>query len=230
MGFLAPAVPWIIKGGSLLGGWLAGRKAQSSAQQRSPEELQALTSATSAGNSLLQQGQQFQKLGLPAVQSGMGYWDTLLRGSRSAMAGATAGPRGAITDQYRGATQNLEHSGIRGAARDQATAELNRDRVGKIAGLTSGVQPGAAQQLSGLGSGLIEQGGSQMNAAGGLFSGLLGQGAANRQYARSEGEKAGTGIGSFLFDILSSDFKKKPPMGLPTGQTPYPNSNGGIWG
>lgn len=230
MGFLAPALPWIGKGVALLGGYLGGKKAQSSAQQRSPEELASLNAATSAGNSLLQQGQKFQQLGLPAVQQGMSYWDTLLRGSRSAMAGATAGPRGAITDAYRGAEHNLEHSGVTGAARDQATAELNRDKVGKIAGLTSGVQPEAAQQLSGLGTGLVSQGGSQVNAAGGLFQNLLGQGYNNRVYARGEGEKAGKGIGGFLFDILSSGFGGGKKSGLPTGGTPYPNSNGSIWG
>jgi hypothetical protein len=226
MGFLAPALPWIAKGASLLGGWLGGKKAQSSAQQRSPEELAALNSATSAGNTLVQQGQQFNRLGLPAVQSSMGYWDTLLRGSRSAMAGATAGARGAITDQYRGAANNLERSTLQGAQRGQAQEELNRDRVAKIAGLTSGVQPGAADALSKQGDSLLSMGGQQLNAAGGLFQNLLGEGFANRKYARQEGEKAGSGIGSLLFDVLSGfggknsgvsgGLYKSPSFGTPT--------------
>ena len=209
MGFLAPAVPWIVKGGAMLGGWLAGRKAQSSAMQRSPEELAALNSATSAGNSLLQQGQNFQRIGLPGVQQGMSYYQTLLNGNRAMMSQATAGPRASITDTYRGATRNLEHSGVVGAARDQATAELNRDRAGKIASLVTGVQPAAASALSEMGSNLIQAGGNQVGAAGSLFGNLLNQGYNNRVYARSEGEKAGSSIGSFLFDILNGSFGKK---------------------
>src|SRR5215831_4078086 len=166
MGFLAPAIPWIASG---IGSWLGGRKATSSAMQRSPEEQQALNSAQSTGQQLLQQGQRFSQLGLPAIQSGMNYWDTLLRGNRAMMSQATAGARGSITDTYRGAMNSLEHSNVRGAARDQATEELNRDRAGKIAGLTTGVQPEAAQQLSSLGSGLTGQGIQQLGGAGNLW-------------------------------------------------------------
>ena len=203
MGFLAPAVPWIVKGASVLGGWLGGRKAQSNAMQRSPEELAALSGASSAASGLTQQGQTLTNTGLPAVQKSLGYYQTLLSGSRAAMAQATAGTRNALTDTYRGAERGLEHSGIRGGSRDLAAAELNRDRAGKIAGLTTGVQPGAAAALMEGGSELVGQGTTTMANAGSLWSGLLGQGFQNRTYARGEGEKAGKGIGSLLFDILS---------------------------
>lgn len=203
MGFLQPALPWIGKGLGLLGGWLAGKKAQSSAQQRSPEELAALNAATGAGQGLMRQGSILTGTGLPAVQSSLGYYGTLLRGNRAAMSEATAGPRAALTDTYRGAERSLERSGVRGATRDLASAELSRDRAGKIASLVTGVQPGAASALSDIGTNLVGQGNTAFSNAGNLFSGLLGEGFANRKYARSEGEKAGSSIGSFLFDILS---------------------------
>ncbi len=233
MGFLAPALPWLVKGlqiaGPVLGGLLGGKKAQSSAQQRSPEEQAALAGAQGAGGALMNQGRRLTDMGLPALQSGMSYYQTLLSGNRSAMAGATAAPRGGITDAYRGATRNLDQSGIQGAARDVATADLNRDRTARIAGLTSGVQPAAADALMGGGASLVGEGNQSFGNAGSIWSGLLGQGQQNRVYARQEGEKAGKGIGGFLFDILSMIPGGKK-SGLPTGNTPYPNSNGGIWG
>jgi hypothetical protein len=234
VGFLAPAVPWIVKGGSLLGGWLGGRQAQKSAQQRSPEELAALQGAQSAGNTLMQQGQTLTSTGLPAIQKSLGYYQTLLGGNRAAQALATAGPRAAITDTYRGAERNLERAGVRGAQKDVAEAELGRDRAAQVAGLTAGVQPGAAAALMQGGSGLVGQGSSILSGAGSLWSGLLGQGFENRKYARGEGEKAGTGIGSLLFDVLSGFGGKKggssspgpwkTGYGFPTQLPPYRGS------
>ena len=217
MGFLAPALPWIIKGGAALAGVIGGRKAQSSAMQRSPEEQAALGGATNTANTLTTTGTQLTGAGMGAVNPALSYYQTLLRGSRGAMANATAGPRGAITDTYRGAERGLEHSGVQGAGRDLATAELGRQKAGQIAGLTTGVQPAAAAALSDLGTNLTSQGGQQSNAAGSIWSSLLGQGNANRQYGRAEGEKAGTSIGGLLFDVLSSTIGKgkKPTFGMP---------------
>jgi hypothetical protein len=45
MGFLAPAIPWIIKGGAALGGALLSKKREKAATQRSGEESTALTGA-----------------------------------------------------------------------------------------------------------------------------------------------------------------------------------------
>ena len=56
------------------------------------------------------------------------------------------------------------------------------------------------------------------SGVGNIYQNLLTAGAQNREYARGEGEKAGKGIGGFLFDILSGGgnfgFGKKPaPFG-----------------
>lgn len=237
MGFLAPAIPWIVKGGSLLGGWLAGRHAQNAALQRSPEEQTALTGAQTAASGLNTTGTQLNTQGAGATQQSLGYYEKLLGGNRATMAEATAAPRAAITDEYRGATRNLEHSGIQGAGRDLATAELNRDRVGKIAGLTTGQQGGAASAISDIGTNLISQGGARMGAAGSLYGNLLGQGQTNRTNAQQTGAQTGSSIGSFLFDILSGlgGGKAKMPgstMGLPPfgGNSGFPGLPGGSSG
>lgn len=249
MGFLAPAIPWAVRGGALLGGWLGGKKAQSSAQARSPEEQAALGGAQGAagtlarqGSQAIQQGQQVFSQGLPMLGNAGNYWQTLLQGNRGAMALATAGPRAAITDESRGAARGIERSGARGAVRDLAKAELSRDTFSKLAGLTTGVQPAAAQnlaavggQIGDLGLGLSRLGYGGQEASANIFSRLLGEGFENRKYARGEGEKAGKSIGSLIFDVLSGTIGKfgKPKMpsskvgisgpipGLPTTPGPF---------
>ena len=124
------------------------------------------------------------------------------------MAQATAGPRAAITDIYRGAERGLERSNVRGAQRDVAKSELNRGRASQIAGLTTGVQPMAAQALAGLGGSQSELGGRMMGQGGNIFNSLLGQGTANRVYARGEGAQSGQNWGSLIFDMISGYGKK----------------------
>lgn len=137
------------------------------------------------------------------------YWQTLLSGNRGAMAQATAGPRAALTDVYRGAEANLDRSGIRGAQRDVAAAELGRDSAGQIARLTTGVQPAAAQGVGMIGNQLLGTGASLAEGAGSIWGNLLGQGQYNRMYGRAEGEKSSKAIGSLIFDILSGTIGKK---------------------
>lgn len=220
MGFLSAAMPYIIQGGTTLAGSLLGKKvakgAQNSAMKRSPEEAAALAGAQGSATGLQQGGQSLVKQGQSTVESGLNtlqqptnYWSKLLGGNRASMAQATAGARGGVTDIYRGAERGLERSGVRGAARDVQKGELNRQRAGQIAGLTTGVQPAAAENLANIGAGTASlggqisgQGGSMMGAGGNIFQNLLGQGMENRQYGRQEGEKAGGGVGSFLFDLI----------------------------
>jgi hypothetical protein len=223
MGFLAPAVPWLIKGGALLGGYLGGKKAESNAMKRSPEEQLALGGAQNAASGLQSTGTQLTTQGLGSVNHAQSYYGTLLGGNRAQMGLATAAPRASITDTYRGAERGLEHGGVRGAVGDMAKAELSRDKASKISGLTTGVQPQAASALADIGTNLTGQGGQRMGAAGSIYNSLLGQGFSNRKYGREEGEKATDGIGRLLFDILSGASKlgggQKGMSGIPGGQS-----------
>ncbi len=207
MGFLAN--PVVLKGASMFGGWLAGKMGQKSAMKRSPEEQAALTGGQGAANQLLGQGKQLTEMGTGAGTSALNYWQTLLSGNRAAMSQATAGPTAQITDQYRGAERSLERSGVRGGVRDLAKAEMSRDRVGSIAGLTTGVQPMAANQLGDLGSRFAQLGTASSATSGNIWANLLGSGFENRKYGREEGGKLGGSIGSLLFDVLSGSFGKK---------------------
>lgn len=222
MGFIAPAIPWIAKGAALLGGHLAAKKAQSSAMKRTPEEQVALGGAQQAGGELAQTGTALTQSGVEATTPAQNYYSTLLHGNRALQSQATAAARGGITDTYTGAERGLEKSGVQGAARDVAAGELQRQKAGQIAGLVTGVQPGAAAALGQMGAEQTSQGGQRTSSAGSLYANLLPQGMQNRMYGRQEGEKAGSSIGGFLFDVLSSGLGgKKGGVGglLPSRQT-----------
>jgi hypothetical protein len=220
MGFIAPFVPMIA---GAIGGMIGGKKATASAQKRSPEEAMALGGAQGAGTALAGQGKSQFDLGTSMVNQGQAtlagptsYYQKLLGGNRALASQAVAAPRGAITDVYRGAERSLEQGGVRGAARDVAKGELGRQRAGQISSLLTGVQPGAAEALTGIGqtqtgqgAGVAGQGIGATGQAGNVFAELLGQGAENRQYARQEGQNFGSSFGGLIFDLLKGVGGKK---------------------
>lgn len=210
MGFVAPALPWIAKGAGMLGSVLGARHAQKDALKRTPEEQVALGQAQQVGGTLKQTGAGLMNAGQTTQAPATDYWDTLLRGNRARQSQAVAPAVAAAQDVSRGEERNLERSGVRGAARDVAAADIGRRRASQISSLVTGVQPVAAQQLTDIGQTQINQGGAMSANAGQLFSNLLAQGARRNEYAREEGRQAGLSMGGFLRDIVGSlPFGKK---------------------
>ncbi len=216
-----PAAPLIIYGISAAASAYAAKKAQDAAGKRSTEEQAALTGAQGTAGALSQTGQGLVTAGQATQAPATNYFTSLLQGNRAQQSQAIAAPRAALTDVYRGAEQNLTHSGIRGPQRDLASAELGRQRAGQIGGLVTGVQPAAASALTQIGQTQTGQGAPMLGQAGSIYSGLLGQGARNREYARGEGEKAGAGYGGLIFDLL-----RQTQRGRSTGGG-YPTGGGG---
>lgn len=213
MGWLAIAAPYIAQGVGALSGYLSSRNAG----KRGPEERVALGGAQGAAAGLAKTGGNL----LSTVEGPRSYWQGLLGGDRAQMAQATAGPRAAINDQYRGAERGIERAGVRGAARDVAISDLIRDRAAKTAGLVSGVQPMAAEQLTqiaGMGQSLLGQSGT-------LWANLLGQGTSNRQAADQEKAGAGKVAGQYLFDLASGiagAYGKRQKAPIPSTSVPVP--------
>lgn len=226
-------VPAIMAATSAYSAYKTG-KAASAAQKASEAQMGQAAGlgnqqAALAGREENRANQLFQT-GMPQAMSAGNYWQTLLGGNRAAMAQATAGPRGALTDQYRGAERGLERSGIRGGARDLATAQLSRDRAGQIAGLTTGVQPGAAANLAGLGTSLIGAGtqnlglaSSTLGGAGSLFGHLAGLGQQGYQFQQGRSDEANAALGRSLFELLNAGVtangKRTQQQPLPSRQT-----------
>lgn len=235
---IVPFIPLIAQGVGMLAGKVAGKKATASAQQRSPEEQASLTGATQAAGGAGEAATSLMKQSQPYISKPAGYYGTLLSGNRAAMSQATAAPRAQLEEQYGGAEASLGRSGIRGAARDVLTGNLRRQKAGQIGGLTPGVQPWAAGQLGTLGTNVMQTAAPLYGTSGNIYSNLLGEGAANRRYARGEGEKTGTAIGKLASmagtigagmaggdDAPLASRQTVPNMGkLPTG---YPGSDFG---
>lgn len=185
----AAAIP-IIMAVSAAGGTAYGIYAQHKQQKTLEDQY-----AQARGDAQAQLGKENDRynsqmgMAKPGVEKALGYYTTLLNGSRSEMRTATSQPRAAINDTYRGAARGLEHSGVRGGALDTAKSELSRDRAGKVANLTSGVQPMAAEALGNLSTGLM----GNANSAGGngLSLGLL-----NSAGGRLNGDQD-SGVGAF---------------------------------
>lgn len=210
-------VPAIMAASSAYGAYKT-HKAASAAQKASEAQMGA---ASGVAGRQEERSNQLFGMGLPQIGAAGNYWQTLLGGNRAAMAQATAGPRGAITDQFRGAERSLERSGLRGGVADLAKAELSRDRASQISGLTTGVQPGAAANLAGLGTSLIGGGTQNLSGAGNLFGNLAGLGQRNAEFQQGRSDEASAGFGRSLFELLNagSNWARSRGGVLPSRQT-----------
>lgn len=149
---VVPFIPMIAQGVGAVVGKFAGKKATDAAQKRSGEEDVSLQGGQQTGQESLGTAGSLMQQGRPMIGHAGNYFQTLLHGNRAAMGLATAAPRAAISDTYRGAARNLTQSGLRGAARDVHAGELNRQRAGQVSSLVTGVQPAAAEALANLGT------------------------------------------------------------------------------
>jgi hypothetical protein len=212
--------PLIGQGAGIVGGIYAGKQATKSAMARSPEEQFALSGAQGLAGEGSAMARELMGQSRPYMQQAGNYYSTLLRGNRAAMQQAIAGPTAQITDVYRGAERGLERSGVRGAARDVAAGDLARARASQIAGLTTGVQPAAAEALAKLGTDYLSAVGPLYGTSANLYSDLLRQGALNRAYGREEGEKTGAAIGGLIRDVGGIRFGKGGTPGAGPVATP----------
>jgi hypothetical protein len=196
-GFWGKWGPVIAEGGGMVAGGLAARQAQRSAMQRSPEEAQSLAGGFGTADQARKMAMDAYGESKPYLRQAGGYYSSLLSGNRAAMQQAVAPTIAQLTGQYRGAQRGVEGS-LRGAARDYALGGLARQKASDVAGVTTGVQPGAADALSRLGLQGMQFGAPLLGVAGNIYSNFLPQGQANRQWAAGEGRRTGEAIGDFI--------------------------------
>lgn len=219
---MAAAVPALISAGGFIGSKFAGDSARKSAMKQSPGEIAATGGVNRAAASQTQLADQFKQAGgdllqtgTPAVRQSLSYYSTLLGGNRAAMAQAVAPETQQIGDVYKGAERSLVASGTRGAVRDQARGEIQREKTGRIAGLIGSVRPGAAAQLAGTGMSAIGAGAGALsgaagatNSAGNLYSGLIGGAQQNRAMGNAAAGDASGQIGALVADLLKNNSSK----------------------
>jgi hypothetical protein len=206
----AIAVPLIVAAASAGTGVYAAKKQANAAAAAQSSADQQAAFANRLALSQEDRSKQLFNTGFPAAQKTAGFYSTLLSGNRGAMSNATAAPRAAINEQFRGAAAGLDRSGLRGGARDTAMAELSRDRAGRVAGLTSGVQPAAAEALGNLGTSLMAGSGTAASGAGGLFSNLAGLSQQRAFYQDQQANESYRNLGSIFFNLLQNQQWGKP--------------------
>lgn len=226
---MAAAVPFAIKAGTMIGGSLLGKKlsgpskAQSTAMQGTQQAGQQLGSMVpglmKTGNQLVGQGQGY-------LGNAGDYYNRILSNKFSAQQ-ALAPEMANALEYYRGAAGKTGRN-LRGGTRDLALAELDRSKVGTLAGMLPAARQQAAAGASAIGSDLLSgglsatgQGANTAANAAYINSGLFNQ-ATQLRGQEAEGGKA---WGNILYDVAQSI-----PWGKKPASTQPPGVSGGILG
>jgi hypothetical protein len=206
MGAAIPFIPMAVSG---VGGFLAKKFGLGG-----PSKQEQALNQQQAGNAaqLNEQGTGMFKYGNPLLQQSTSYYQRLLNGNRAAMTQAVQPEIAGITDTYRGAERGLERSGIRGPARDVASAELTRDRAGKVASLIPNVRPMAAAAVGDAGRFGIQQGQAAQQASSGIYDRLISGGREDRKSQNETQGAFGKTLGTMTADAMKA-FGKKSSKG-----------------
>lgn len=202
-----PAIPAIISGGAAIGssliGGIMGKKAASSAMQKTPEEQNAFAANTRLAGQQTKQGNEMFNTAMPAVKSSLGYYNTLLSGNRAARVGAVAPEAESISSAYDGANRATARGYVQGGVRDQAIAENARAKAGQISRLTTGVRPGAAAAMSQIGASLLPGAAARAGTAANIYGGQGYTEMQNRKTGREAGGEASANFGGLFARLLS---------------------------
>lgn len=155
-----------------------------------------IASITRIARFLEQQGASLFSVGMPAYVTALRYYQTLVGGSRGAMAQAIGPEAEMIAAGYRGAARQIEGPALRSGIAASALADLQRAQAGDIGQLIQRVRPQAAAALGALGQGGIQLGQAATGQALSPYQNLLG--------AAIQGEQFGAGLG-FSYDQLSQN-------------------------
>lgn len=205
---MAAAIPFALKAGSMIGGALLGKKLsgpskpQQAAMTGAQQGAQALTAA---GQPLLTQGMTMADRAGGDLDAAGQYYRNILS-SRTAGREALAPEMASALNFYRGA-ENKTRRTLRGGSRDVALAELDREKVGRMAMLLPEARRSAAQ-------GILDVGGTRLSGG----TALTGQGTnalANAAYAqgglfnqatqlRGQEQEGGRAWGGILYDVLGA--------------------------
>jgi hypothetical protein len=210
---MAAAVPFAIKAGAMIGGSLLGKKLSGPSKQQNT----AMQGAQNAAGQVGQYASPLVQSGLSTIGQGRGYlqgagnyYGNILSNRRSARE-ALAPEMKNVMDYYAGATSKANRT-LRGGARDYATAELDKQRVGNLAMMLPQARATAAEGLGNLagsaiygGSNLVGTGVGAAGKAADIYSGLFN----NATTVRNQEGEGGKAWGGLLYDLAGSLFGGK---------------------
>lgn len=202
----AAAIPALVKIGGMVGGSLLSKKLSGPTSQQSGAMQGTAGNAAllgSAAPQMIGQGQENIKQGAGYASTAGNYYQKLL-GSRSSLKEATAPDTAAALDYYKGAEGKVANT-MRGGGRDNALAELDRQKVGQLAMLPTMARGKAAENLTGAAAPLLSTGAQQQGQ--GVYAAGTAVGANNAYYNQATDQadqqrKSGSGIGQFIFDAI----------------------------
>jgi hypothetical protein len=187
-------------------GSLFGRKASgpSKAQQQAMDTTSAAQKQLSgAAAPLMGQGQQLSGQGSQYLGQAGKYYSGIL-GSRQQARESLAPEMSTALEYYRGAGNKAKRT-LTGGVRDQAVAELDRQKVGQLAGMIPAARRSAAEGLGNLGGTALQGGTAQTGQAANLLdtSARIGtQQFGNATTLRNQEQAGGRSWGGTIFDIL----------------------------
>jgi hypothetical protein len=228
----AAAIPLLLKTGATIGGSLLAKKMAGPTSQQSA----AMTGTQGAAGTLGQAAPQLIGAGQQLTQQGAGYagnaanYYQKLLGTRSSLREATAPDTAAALDYYGGAANKIGRT-MRGGARDTALAELDREKVGKLALLPAMARGEAGKNLTGAAAPLLNAGASQTGQ--GIYGASAGAGANSSLYNQASDQadqqrRSGAGFGRFIYDAINSAWGKGTKSKSGFGGIPAFDSRMGI--
>lgn len=212
---MAAAIPLVA---SAIGSYISSRQAGKSAEKTeriagtpTPEERAAGAGASQQAGRLSGMGDVLYGEGATNLGSTSAYYQKLMgRGGKEAALAAVGPQMENVAQIYSGVSRGLEGRNVRGGVKELELARAERDKAGSMSRLIHGVQPAAAQALTGIGQFQTAQGTGATAEAGSLFERLLGKGLQGRGLGfegRLAGEgargRAGADIGKLLFTALA---------------------------
>jgi len=223
----AAAVPAAIKIGSMVGGSLLAKKLSGPTREQKAGMATTQGAATQLGTAapqLMGQGQQLTQQGAGYAGAAGNYYQKLL-GSRAGLREATAPDTAAALDYYKGAAGSIGRT-MTGGARDNALAELERDKAGKLALMPAMARSAAATGAVGASAPFFQAGASQSGQ--GVYAGGTAAQAGNALYNQAsdlaeQQRKAGSSYGNMIYDAVSG-WKPRLPGG---GRAPRGGLNPG---
>lgn len=153
---MAAAIPYAIHGGAALFSHFKNKKANAAQQAATAGTQQVGQQLSGLVGPLTQQGQQLTGQGARTLGTAGDYYQNIL-GSRQVATQSMAPETTTALEYYRGAENKTKRT-MQGGARDQALAELDRQKVGQIAGFLPAARRMAAEGATNVGGTQLQAG------------------------------------------------------------------------
>lgn len=179
-------------------GYFQGRGRRKRAEQ---QEQQATTAQQGIATDFTGFGRNFLRQAQPGFDRAQSYFTRLATGDRATMGAELAPDISAINDVYSGAARSMSRF-LRGPEKDVQTAELERERTGKIASLFRDARPNAVARLLDFSTGQANMGTGLLRSSASIYGGIADRATMNRLGAEQDEADAGEAFGTTLSDLF----------------------------